>query len=104
MLRVLRIAVRAVYLGRVHIALGAQGSRLGFATCAGSAFISCKFYVLYVLYTCMLRVLYMPCVLYILARAHSRPDLSQEPLRHHASNLCGPFLRNRANCCVPGPP
>ena len=103
MLRVLRIAVRAVYLGRrVHIALGAQGSRLGFATCAGSAFISCEFYALYVLYTCMLRLLYMLCVLSIWARAHNVRDLSQEPLRH-ASNLCGPFLRNRASCCVPGP-
>ena len=29
--------------------------------------------------------------------------LSQEPLRH-ASNLCGPFLCNRASCCVPVAP
>ena len=63
----------------------------------------CRFYVLYVLHTCKLRLLYMLCMLYTLARAHSVRDLYQEPLRH-ASNLCGPFLCNRANCCVPGPP
>ena len=28
----------------------------------------CRFYVLYVLYTCMLRLLYMPCVLYTRAQ------------------------------------
>ena len=58
----------------------------------------------YVAYaTCMLRLLYILCALYTLARAHNVRDLSQELLRH-ASNLCGPFLCNRASCCVPEAP
>ena len=35
--------------------------------------------------------------------ARSVRDLLKEPLRH-ASNLCGPFLCNRASCCVPEAP
>ena len=44
---------------------------------------------------------FMFCILWSVAR--TMHDLLKGPLRH-ASNLCGPFLCDRASCCVPEAP